>query len=84
VLAVLVAAVLAAVATWFEVAKTMRDPDPVAVPKLPRVTGIVWSNRVFVDAATFRRWLAAHDASYTVWARNHPGALALLARRPRR
>jgi hypothetical protein len=83
-LAVLVVAVFAALVTWLEVAKTMRDPDPVAVPKLPRVTGIAWSNRVFVDAATFRRWLAAHNASYPVWARNHPGALAMLARRPRR
>jgi hypothetical protein len=84
VLAILVAAVVAAVATWLQVAKTMRDADPVPPAKLPRVDGIVWSNRVFIDAATFRRWLASRDLSYTAWARNHPGALALLARQKHR
>jgi hypothetical protein len=84
VLVLLVATAFAAAATWLKVARTMRDADPVTAAKLPRVNGIVWSNRVFVDTATFRRWLAAHDESYTVWARNHPRALALLARRSRR
>jgi hypothetical protein len=83
--AVLLLAVgVAAVTTWLQVAKTMRDADPVPVPKVPRVTGVVWSNRVFVDAASLRRWLIARNKSYTVWARNHPRALALLARRSRR
>jgi hypothetical protein len=84
VLAILAAAIVAATLTWLQVAKTMRDANPVPPATFPRVNGIVWSNRVFIDAATFRRWLAAHDVSYTVWARNHPGALALLARRSRR
>jgi hypothetical protein len=84
VLALLVAVAVAAAATWLEVAKTMHDADPVPAATVPRITGVVWSNRVFVDAATFRRWLAARDVSYTVWARNHPGALARLAQRPRR
>lgn len=80
----LLAVAVAAATTWLKVARTMRDADPVPVPKVPRVTGVVWSNRVFVDAASLRRWLNARDKSYTVWARNHPRALALLARRSRR
>lgn len=84
---VLIAVMLACAATagfvWVEVAKKLRKPEPVFVPKPPVVSGVVWSNRVFIDRAAFRRWLAARHLSYVEWERAHPAAAALLRSRPR-
>lgn len=80
----LVAIAIAAVVTWVRVAHTIRHPEPVAVPKQPRVNALVWSRRVFVDAASFKRWLDAHDLSFAEWARQHPQALVVFRRRPAR
>ena len=83
--AVLLAAIVVpAVATWLRVAHTIRHPHPVVVPKQPRVNALVWSRRVFVDAASFKRWLDAHDVSFAEWARQHPQALVVFHRRPAR
>jgi hypothetical protein len=67
---------------WVEVARTLRNPDPLFVPKPPVVSGVVWSDRVFVDRAAFRRWLAARHLSYVEWERAHPNAAALLHSKP--
>lgn len=83
-LALLLAAVVVAVVTWFDVARTLRNPDRVPPAKVPRVSGLVWSHRVFVDRLSFKRWLAAHNESFTVWARQHPNALDVLPVRARR
>lgn len=83
-LAAVVAVVAAAGGTWLKVATTMRHPAPVVVPKQPRVNALVWSHRVFVDAASFKRWLDARDVSFAEWAKNHPRALAVFHRAPSR
>jgi hypothetical protein len=67
---------------WVDVATKLRKPDPVFVPKPPVVSGVVWSNRVFIERAAFRRWLAARHLSYVEWERAHPAAAALLRSRP--
>jgi hypothetical protein len=80
---VLIASAATAGFVWVEVAKKLRKPEPVFVPKPPVVSGVVWSNRVFIDRAAFRRWLAARHLSYAEWERAHPAAAALLRSRPR-
>ena len=69
---------------WFQVARTMHKPEPVFVPRPPVVSGVVWSNRVFVDRAALRRWLVARHLSLVAWERAHPSAAALLRARERR
>lgn len=76
----LLAVAVAAAATWLKVARTIRHPDPVSITKQPRVNALAWSGRVFVDAASFKRWLEARDGSYAEWARRHPRAVAILER----
>jgi hypothetical protein len=85
VLAVILPCAVATVGlVWLEVAKTLRKPDPVFVPKPPVVSGVVWSNRVFVDRAALRRWLAARHLSLEAWERTHPAAARLLRARDAR
>lgn len=81
-LAALVLVMAAAGGTWLKVATTMRNPRPVVVPKQPRVNALVWSHRVFVDAASFKRWLDARDVSFAEWAKQHPRALVVFRRAP--
>jgi hypothetical protein len=76
--ALLVAVALAAGATWLRVARTIDHPRPVKVSKQPKVVALAWSGRVFLDAASFKRWLAARHTSYAFWARRHPQGVALL------
>ncbi len=78
--ALLVAIVAAAFVTWLRVAHIIRHPHPVKITKQPRVSALVWSGRVFVDPATFKRWLDARDVPYSQWARTHPRAVAILER----
>jgi hypothetical protein len=78
------AAVTSAGAVWLKVATTLRAPDPVSIPKRPQVAAVMWSNRVFVDRAELERWIDVRDRSYTVWAREHPAAAAVLDGRVRR
>ena len=80
-LIVLLAIALAAGMTWLRVARTIRHPHAITVTKQPHVNALAWSGRVFVDAASFKRWLEARDTSYAAWARQHPRARALLERR---
>jgi hypothetical protein len=68
---------------WFEVAHKLHKADPISTPGPPVVAGVAWSNRVFVDQAALKRWLAARHQSYAVWEREHPQAAAVLARRSR-
>jgi hypothetical protein len=78
--ALVVAVAVTALVTWLKVAHTIRHPHPVKVTKQPRVSALVWSGRVFVDPATFKRWLDARDVPYEQWARTHPHAVAILER----
>lgn len=79
--AVLVAIALAAGLIWLRVARTIDHPRPVKISKQPKVTALAWSNRVFLDVPSFKRWLANRDVAYASWARKHPQGVALLAHR---
>ena len=68
---------------WLDVAHKLHKTHPVSTPGPPAVVGVAWSNRVFVDRAALKRWLAARHKSYAVWEREHPQAAAVLARRSR-
>ena len=68
---------------WLDVAHKLHKTHPVSTPGPPVVVGVAWSNRVFVDRAALKRWLAARHLSYAVWERKHPEAAAALARRTR-
>jgi hypothetical protein len=72
-----------AVGVWLRVADTIRHPDPVSIPPRPPVKALAWSDRVFLDAPTFRSWLAARGYQYADWARKHPQGRALLEDRRR-
>jgi hypothetical protein len=75
------AAVAAAALIWFDVARKLGTTHPVSTPGPPAVAGVAWSNRVFVDRAALKRWLATRHRSYAIWARQHPGAAAVLGPR---
>ena len=81
-MALAAAVALAAAGIWLRIATTIHDAQPVPVPRQPRVNALVWSHRVFVDAATFKRWLDAHHVSFAAWERQHPRGLAVFHRRP--
>lgn len=81
VLAAVVAAAGVAVAVWLRVADTIRHPEPVSIPPRPPVKALAWSDRVFIDAPTFRSWLTARGYPYADWARKHPRARILLEAR---
>jgi len=76
--ALITAIAAAALVTWLRVAHVIRHPHPVTVTKQPRVSALVWSNRVFVDPATFKAWLDRRNVTYAEWARRHPRAVAIL------
>lgn len=78
--ALVIVVTAAALFTWFRVAHTIRHPQPVKVTRQPRVSALVWSGRVFVDPATFKRFLDARDVTYAQWARTHPRAVGILER----
>ena len=65
-------------AIWVHVVQTLRDPKPIPITVPPRVNGIVWGHRVFVDVRSLRSALAARGVSYQAWARNHPSARKIL------
>jgi hypothetical protein len=72
-----------AAAIWLQVVHTIRHPKPIPVSVPPRVNGIVWGHRVFLDARTLRSALSARGVSYEAWTRKHPAAKKILRRRTR-
>jgi hypothetical protein len=68
---------------WLEVLHTIRHPKPIPVAVPPRVNGVVWGHRVFVDVRTLRSALSARGVSYETWARKHPAAKTILRGRTR-
>ncbi len=79
----LVAVLAFAAAIWLQVVHTIRHPKPIPVSTPPRVTGVVWGHRVFVDVRTLRGALSARGVSYEAWARKHPAAKTILRGRTR-
>jgi hypothetical protein len=75
----LVATLACAAAIWVQVVDTFRHPTPIPpAPPPPRVTGVVWGGRVFVDVRNLRAALSARGVSYEAWVRKHPAAKKIL------
>jgi hypothetical protein len=72
-----VAAVVAAlVVVGIEIDRTNK---PVAGPATPH--SFVWSDRVPLSDAMFKKWLAERGAKFRAWAKLHPDAARRLARK---
>jgi hypothetical protein len=81
----LVATLACAAAIWAQVFDTIRHPKPIPPsPPPPRVTGVVWGGRVFVDVRSLRSALSARGVSYEAWARKHPAVKKILREHARR
>jgi len=65
---------------WLQVARTLTSPVKLP-PSTVRPTGVVWHHRVYSSEKGLRAAFEASGAPYAAWARNHPGALAILGRR---
>jgi hypothetical protein len=74
-------ALLAAVAPWFFVVRTLQRAEPVKIPTRPQKS-LVWGDRVFSSQTAMRRWLRSRGASYDVWLAAHPTGAAVLAHKP--
>jgi hypothetical protein len=74
-----IAAVAAAVAVWWSFARALHEATPVPAADVPTPNAVVWHRKVYLTRAGLARDLQRRGASYYVWAKNHPGAAALLA-----
>ena len=71
-------------AIWVHNVHTLRNPKPIPITVPPRVNGVVWGHRVFVDVRSLRSALTARGVSYQAWARRHPTAKKILRGRTHR
>jgi hypothetical protein len=72
-----VAAVIAAlIVVGIEIARTNK---PVVAPAAPH--SFVWSDRVPLSNAMFKKWLGERGAKFRAWAKLHPDAARRLARK---
>jgi hypothetical protein len=75
----LVATLVCAAAIWAQVVDTFRHPTPIPpAPPPPRVTGVVWGGRVFLDVRSVRSALSARGVSYESWVQKHPAVKRIL------
>jgi hypothetical protein len=65
---------------WLQVARTLTSPVRLP-PSTLRPTGIVWHHRVYSSEKELKAAYEASGSPYAAWARNHPGAVAILERR---
>lgn len=77
-LAVIVAGVILAWFAWARVAHTFRTAEPVKVPTIHPVSGVVWADRVFTSRSSFEVWLGEHGQTYTAWAARYPRLARIL------
>jgi len=73
--------VIAAASVWATFGKTLAGARPLPVADVPVPNAVVWKGRVYQSRTRLARELERHGGSYATWARLHPGAAALLARR---
>jgi len=59
------------------IANTMRNPKPVKA-SVPKVSAVVWGDRVMFGTPAMAHWLKSHGIAYSVWAGRHPPANQLL------
>jgi hypothetical protein len=74
-------ALLAAVAPWFFVVRTMHGAHPVEISTKPQ-NSLVWGDRVFSSQAALGRWLRSRGSAYDTWLATHPAGAAVLAHKP--
>jgi hypothetical protein len=79
-LLVLVVLVLTMVFVWLQVARTLKSAKPPPVTAQP--ASLAWGNRVFQTEAQLKRWVEGRGLSYTTWAAQHQGAVAVIEHRP--
>jgi hypothetical protein len=65
---------------WLQVVHTLTSPVRLP-PSTLRPTGVVWHHRVYSSEKELKAAFEASGSPYAAWARNHPGALAILERR---
>jgi hypothetical protein len=75
------ALVVTALLVWGGLVRSLIVVKPV-VPHSARPTAIVWHDRVFSSRKQIAVWLRSHGRDYRGWARQHPGAIAVLEHRP--
>lgn len=80
---VVVAIGAAAIGVWTAFGRTIAHPKPLPVAKVPVPDAVVWDGRVLQSRAAMAATLARDGRSYVLWARLHPHAAALLAKRRR-
>jgi hypothetical protein len=76
---VAILAVSVAVLVWASFAQRISNATPVPVASVPQPNAVVWDRRVYQSQQALVRDLERAGKSYPIWARNHPGAAALLA-----
>jgi hypothetical protein len=79
-LAVIAVLLAMMVFVWLQVARTLKAAKPAPVTAQP--TSLVWGNRVFQTQAQLKRWVEGRGLSYTTWAAQHQGAVAVIEHRP--
>ena len=78
--AFVVLALVLAAAAWAMFANRLVTAKPVPHVDVPQPNAVVWYGRVYQSRAQLAVYLQKNGTSYYAWARNHPGAAALLAR----
>ncbi len=69
---------VAAGLAWYRVAHTLSTAQPVKVPRIRSVSGIVWGGRVFESKASLAAWLHSRGAKYSTWAARYPALARVL------
>jgi hypothetical protein len=77
--ALVVLALVLAAAAWALFANRVMSVKPVPHVDVPQPNAVVWHGRVYQSRALLAVHLHRNGKSYYAWARNHPGAAALLA-----
>lgn len=62
------------------IAHTLKHVKPVHSSK-PRVSAVVWGDKVLFGTPAMAHWLKVHGIAYSVWAERHPPANRLLKQR---
>jgi hypothetical protein len=68
------------IGVWLQVARTLTAPIRLSPPTV-RPTAVVWHHRVYFSEKKLKAAFEADGSPYAAWARNHPGAIAILRHR---
>jgi hypothetical protein len=68
------------IGVWLQVVRTLSAPIRLS-PSTVRPTAVAWHHRVYSSEKELKAAFEADGSPYAAWARNHPGALAILRHR---